>query len=161
MCGEASPALQEMQRIASAEPVNTLVNEVYLPQVKAAIALSQHHPERVAELLISAAPYILASKASQLLGAASLEASQWQQAVTDFAPGIRYRGVVLQEGPVGANAQAPDYGLCLLGTARAQSHLDKNAAIRSYRQLLDIWKNADSDFVQAQDARRELAALQK
>src|SRR6266704_615796 len=82
----------------------------------------------------------------------------WQQAVTDLQPGVRYRGLALQEGPVGT-AQAPDYALCLLGTARAQSHFDKAAADRSYQQLLDIWKNADSDFIPLQEAKRELAAL--
>src|SRR5207249_1095088 len=81
-----------------------------------------------------------------LLGRASLEMGQWQQAVTDLQPGVHYRGLALQEGPVGT-AQAPDYALCLLGTARAQSHFDKAAANRSYQQLLDIWKNADSDFI--------------
>ena len=87
-----------------------------------------------------------------------MEMSQWQQAVTDLQPGIRYRGLALQEGTVGT-AQSPDYALCLLGTARAQSHFDKAAAVHSYQQLLDIWKNADTDFIPAQEAKRELAAL--
>src|SRR5207244_3998899 len=78
--------------------------------------------------------------------------------LTDLQPGVRYRGLALQEGPVGT-AQAPDYALCLLGTARAQSHFDKAVANRSYQQLLDIWKNADSDFIPLQEAKRELAAL--
>ncbi len=157
LCGDAA-AMQEIERLASAEPTNTLVNEVYLPQVKAAVALAQHQPDRVASLLTSAAPYLLASKAPELLGQASLDMGHWQQAVADFAPGLRYRGLELQEGPNGS-AQAPDYTVCLLGTARAQSHIDKAAAIRSYQQLLDIWKNADADFKPAQEAKREFAAL--
>ncbi len=159
-CGESGPALQEMERLASAEPTNTLVNDVYLPEVKSAVALVEHHPEQVSELLTSAAPYLMASKAPQLLGLASLASSQWQQAVTDFAPGLRYRGAGLQDGPAG-NPQVPDYPLCLLGTARAQSHFDQAAAIQSYQKLLDIWKNADPDFRPAQDAKREMAALQR
>ena len=159
-CGESDPALKEMARLASAEPTNTLVNEVYLPEVKSAIALMEHHPQQVSDLLTSAAPYLMASKAPQLLGLASLASSQWQQAVTDFAPGLRYRGAALQDGPAG-NPQVPDYPLCLLGTARAQSHFDKAAAAQSYQKLLDIWKNADPDFVPAQEARREMAALQQ
>ncbi len=158
-CGDAT-AVQEMERLATAEPTNTLVNEVYLPQVKAAVALTQHQPQKVSELLTSAAPYLLASKAPELLGEASLQMQHWQQAVSDFAPGIRYRGLVLQEGPNGI-AESPDYVLCLLGTARAQSHFDKAAAIRSYQQVLEIWKSADSDFIPAQEAKAELAALQK
>ncbi len=157
-CGESGPALQEMERLASEEPTNTLVHEVYLPEVKSAIALVEHHPQQVSDLLTSAAPYLMASKAPELLGFASLASSQWQQAVADFAPGLRYRGAGLQEGPIG-NPQAPDYPLCLLGTARAQSHFDKAAAIQSYQKLLAIWKNADPDFRPAQDAKREMAAL--
>jgi len=93
LCGETGPAVQEMERLTSAEPANTLVNEVYLPQVKAAAALRQHHPEQVSELLTSVAPYLLVSKASQLLGLASLETNRWQQAIADFAPGLR--GIVV------------------------------------------------------------------
>src|SRR6202022_388113 len=104
-------------------------------EVKAAIALAQHHPEQVSGLLSSASAYTQVSKAPHLLGRASLEMSQWQQSVTDLQPGIRYRGLALQEGPVGT-AQAPDYTLCLLGTARGQAHFDKGAAMRSSHQLL-------------------------
>jgi hypothetical protein len=160
LCGDAGPALQEMEHAASAEPADTLVNEVYWPQVKAAIALTQHRPQEVSDLLSSAAPYLLASETPQLSGLAALQLSRWQEAVTDFAPGRQYRGVSLQEGP-GGNPQAPDYTLCLLGTARAQSHFDKAAAMQSYQKLLAIWKNADPDFRLAQDAKRELAALQQ
>ncbi len=158
LCGEGAAAAQELQRVITAGPNNTLATEVFMPEVKAAAALAQHHPENVADLLTSTGPYTLVSKAPQLLGSASLDKAQWQQAVTDFAPGVRYRGAVLQEATL-SNTQAPDYTLCLLGTARAQSHFDKASAIRSYQQLLDIWKNADADFVPAQEARRELAAL--
>jgi eukaryotic-like serine/threonine-protein kinase len=158
LCGETGPAMKEMQHLASTVPKNTLVNDVYLPQVKAASALAQHHPEQVSGLLSSANSYALVSKVPELLGRASLEMSQWQQAVTDLQPGVRYRGLVLQEGPVGTE-QAPDYPLCLLDTARAQAHFDKAAAMRSYQQLLDIWKDADADFIPAQEAKREMAAL--
>ena len=56
-------------------------------------------------------------------------------------------------------AQVPDYALCLLGTARAQTQTDPAAAARTYEQLLLLWKNADADFIPAQEARREQAAL--
>jgi len=106
----------------------------------------------------SVAPYILVSKAPQLLGRASMELKNPQQAVADFAPGLRYRGLSLAES-TGGSSQAPDYILCLLGTARAQAQFDKPAATKTYTQLLDIWKNAEPDFIPAQEAKRELAAL--
>ena len=159
LCAD-SAGIQEMQKLAASLPLNTLVNDVYSPQVKAAAALAKHHPETVAELLTSAGPYLLVSKASQLLGRASLDTSQWQQAVNDFSTGLRYRGIALQQITLG-NPQGPDYTFSLLGTARAQSHLDKAAAVHSYQQLLDIWKEADADFIPAQEAKHELSALQQ
>jgi serine/threonine protein kinase/Flp pilus assembly protein TadD len=158
LCGDTGPALKEMARVASDAPNNTLANEIYLPEVKAAAALLQHHPEQVAGLLSPAAPYLLVSKVPHLSGRASLEMKNAQQAITDFEPGIRYRAYSLGEGANGTG-QLPDYGLCLLGTARAQSQTDPAAATRTYGQLLQIWKNADADFIPAQEARREQAAL--
>jgi serine/threonine protein kinase len=157
LCGEGAAALKEAEHMAADAPTNTLVNDVYLPEVKAAAALAAHHPEQVAGLLASAAPYPLVTKAAHLLGRASLEMAHAQQAMTDFEPGVRYRALSLGEGT--NSGQAPDYVLCLLGTARAQVQFDKAAATRSYTQLLDIWKNADADFIPAQEAKRELAAL--
>jgi hypothetical protein len=81
-----------------------------------------------------------------------------QHAITDFEPGIRYRALSLGEGANGST-QIPDYALCLLGTARAQTQTDPAAAARTYEQLLQLWKNADPDFIPAQEARREQAAL--
>ena len=162
LCGETADTvkdpIKDMEHLAASAPNNTLVNEIFLPEVKAATALAARHPDQVAALLNSTAPYMLVSVAPQLLGRASLESKNPQQAVTDFAPCLRYRGVTLQEGS-GADTQAPDYPLCLLGTARAQAQFDKAAAIKSYQQLLDIWKNADADFIPAQEAKREFAAL--
>jgi serine/threonine protein kinase/Flp pilus assembly protein TadD len=158
LCGEASIGLKEIERLAAESPTNTLVNEIYLPEVKAAAALAAHHPEQVSGLMNSVAPYVLVSKAPQLLGRASMELKSPQQAVSDFAPGIRYRGLSLAES-TGGSSQAPDYILCLLDTARAQTQFDKPAAIKAYTQLLDLWKNADPDFIPAQEAKRELAAL--
>jgi len=158
LCGDTGPALNAVERLAAEEPNNALVSDIYLPEVKAAAALLQHHPEQVAALLTSAGPYLLVTKAPHMLGRASLEMKHGQQAVTDFEPGIRYRGLGLGEGATGS-AQAPDYTLCLLGTARAQAQFDRGAATRSYQQLLDLWKSADADFIPVQEARRELAAL--
>jgi eukaryotic-like serine/threonine-protein kinase len=158
LCGETGPALKEIEHAASEAPTNTLYNEIYLPEVRAAAALAQHKPDQVAGLLTSASPYLLASKAAQLLGQASLEMKKPEQAVTDFASGTRYRNLALGEGAAGG-AQVPNYTLCLLGTARAQAQFDKAAATKNYQQLLDIWKNADPDFIPAQEAKRELSAL--
>ena len=158
LCGESATGLKEIEREAAAEPTNTLLTQIYLPEVKAAVAMAEHRPQQVASLLDPAIAYVLASKAPQLLGPASMAKRNPQQAVSDFEPGIRYRGIGLSEGS-GGQLQAPDYPLCLLGTARAEAQFDRATAARNYKRLLDIWKNADPDFTPAQEARRELAAL--
>jgi hypothetical protein len=81
LCGEPGPAAQEAEAMVKSAPTNTLVNEVYLPEVKAATALLQRRPQQVADLLASAGPYVLVSKAPQFLGRAALEMGQAQQAV--------------------------------------------------------------------------------
>jgi len=160
LCGEGPPALKEIERLAADQPMNTLLNEVYLREVKAAAALVQHKNDEVARLLDPAAQYLLVCKAPQMLGLAALDAHQPQQAVKAFSTGLRYRGAGLQENS-GGNVQIPDYALSLLGTARAQAQFDKAAAIKSYQQLLQIWKNADSSFGPALEAKKELAQLSK
>ena len=102
LCGDTGPALKEMGRLAADAPNNTLANEIYLPEVKAAVALLQHHPEQVVALLSPAAPYLLVSKVPHLSGRASLEMKNAQQAITDFEPGIRYRALSLGEGANGS-----------------------------------------------------------
>jgi hypothetical protein len=158
-CGEEGLALKEVERLVAAAPSNTLTGDIYLPEVKAAAALAAHHPEQVTGLLTPALPYLLVSKTPHLLGRASLETNHAQQAVNDFEPGVRYPSLAVGQEGVSGSAQAPDYVLCLLGTARAQAQFDRAAATRSYQQVLEIWKNADADFIPAQEARRELAAL--
>jgi serine/threonine protein kinase/Flp pilus assembly protein TadD len=160
LCGDAVAAVKQMEQLAADTPSNTLTNNVYLPEVKAAAALSAHHPEQVAGLLTQVIPYALVSKAPQLLGRASLEMKNGQQAITDFEPGIHYLPLSLGEGG-GGSSQGPDYPLCLLGTARAQAQSGATAAAReNYQKLLGIWKNADPDFVPAREAKAEFAKLQ-
>ncbi len=158
LCGEGAPALKQIERAAAEAPTNTLYNDVYVPEVKAAIALMEHHPDQAAATLSPAASYVLVAKTAHLLGEASLQLKKPEQAVTDFEPGLRYKPLAIGEG-VGGSSQNPDYPLCLLGTARAQAQFDRAAATKSYQQLLDIWKNADADFILAQEAKREFAAL--
>src|SRR5258708_35189723 len=86
LCGEGGSALKEMERLAAEAPTNTLRNDIYVPEVNAPCALAQHHPAQVSALLNSVAPYGLVSKGPQLLGLASLQMKNPQQAVTDFAP---------------------------------------------------------------------------
>jgi eukaryotic-like serine/threonine-protein kinase len=160
LCGEGELAAKQMERTAAEQPTNTLLNQVYLPEVKAATALVQHKDDEVVKILDPVIPYLIVSKAPHLLGMAALDAHRAEDAVKAFSTGLRYRALGFQEA-TGGSTQIPDYALCLLGTARAQAQFDKPAAIKSYQQLLKIWKNADADFGPAIAAKKELAELNK
>jgi tetratricopeptide (TPR) repeat protein len=56
--------------------------------------------------------------------------------------------------------RAPQRTESLLGLARAESAMgDKAAAAQTYRQLLEIWKNADPDYVAQENVQRNFSAL--
>lgn len=56
--------------------------------------------------------------------------------------------------------RAPQRTESLLGLARAETAMgDKAAASQTYRQLLEIWKNADPDYLAQEDVQRSLSAL--
>jgi hypothetical protein len=160
LCGGGQAATKELERVATDSPTNTLVNAVYLPEVKAAAAISQRQYDEVPKLLDGTTQYAQISKVPQLLGMASLAMHNPQQAANDFKLGLRYRAVGLQEA-AGGTPQDPVYPLCLLGLARAQAQFDKPGAVADYQKLVELWKNADADFQLAVDARKELAALTK
>jgi tetratricopeptide (TPR) repeat protein len=54
---------------------------------------------------------------------------------------------------------APQRTESLLGLARAESAMgDKAAAAQTYRQLLEIWKDADPDYAPREEVQRDLSA---
>jgi tetratricopeptide (TPR) repeat protein len=159
LCGEGAPALAEAEKLAHANPDNTLANQVFLPEVKAAVALASHHPEQVKVLLTEAERYGDSSYSPYLEAVAYLEQKQPSGAISALDPARRWSGTSLQ---VGANGclQVPLYSTALLLTARAQAMQgDKAGAFKTYQQLLDAWKTADSGFRPREEAQHELAAL--
>ncbi len=159
LCGEGATALAEAEKLARDNPDNTLANQIYLAEVKAAIALAAHHPDQVKTMLAQGEAFGDASYIPYLEGLAYLQQKNAAAAISALAPARRWSGTSLQ---VGANGclQVPLYSTALLLTARAQAMQgDKAAAIKTYQQLLDAWKTADAGFKPREDAQHELAAL--
>jgi class 3 adenylate cyclase/tetratricopeptide (TPR) repeat protein len=160
LCGVSDPALAAARKLAAENASNILANQLYLPEVKAAIALRQHHPEQVKALLNEAERYGVASYVPYLEGTAELAMKKPKEAMAALAPARRWRGVALQVGGNGL-PQGTVYQVALQLTARAQAMAGSKAdAVKTYQDLLEQWKTADADFAPAAAARRELAALQ-
>ena len=125
-------------------PSDTLVNNYWVPSVRAAIALDEKNPGAALEALQPAAPYELASPLPgiaflypiYLRGLAYLQAGQGKLAAAEFQKMLDHRGIVLNF-PTAALAHLQ------LGRAKAMAG-DKDGAREAYRDFLALWKGADA-----------------
>jgi len=141
-------------------PSDTIVNDYWLPSIRAALALDEKNPAAAIEALQPALPYEFGSPTpgiaygypAYLRGLAYLEAGQGKEAAAEFQKVLDHRGVVLNF-PIGA--------LAYLQMARAQSlYGDKDGAERAYKDFLKIWKDADADNPVLLQAKVEFAKLE-
>jgi len=142
-------------------PSDTILNNYWVPGIRAAIAMDEKNPGKAIEVLRAAEPYDAASPVPgvvelypvYLRGLAYLQARRGPQAAVEFRKVLRYSGIVLNF-PIGALAH--------LQLARAQAMSGDNASARqSYRDFLTLWKDADPDLPIYEQAKAEYAKLQQ
>ena len=152
LCNDKADAVPLLAKLAADSPQDTLIQQINLPQDRAALALADHQPAVALQLLpgpsnldnVSAIPY--------LRGLAHLELHDAASAIADFKITTRWKG----NGVLNAN-----YGQGLLGLARAYTlNSDKPNALKTYQTLLTLWQHADPDLPQLLAAKKEYAALQ-
>jgi DNA-binding winged helix-turn-helix (wHTH) protein/tetratricopeptide (TPR) repeat protein len=146
---------------------DTRVQFIYLPTLRALLALNRSQPANAVELLQTAIPYEggtpIEGGSEFLLGAgnlypayvrglAYLAAHRGREAAAEFQKILDHRGIVISD-PVGALAQMQ------LGRAYALAG-DKDKARTAYGDFLTPWKDADPDIPILKYAQREHASLQ-
>jgi eukaryotic-like serine/threonine-protein kinase len=140
-------------------PLNTLLNDYWLPTIRAAIELNRKHPEKAVELLEAASGYELGEPSPiggtlypvYVRGEAYLNAGQGQQAAAEFQKLIDHRSTV-QNFVLGALAHLQ------LGRAFALS-VDSAKARAAYQDFFTLWKDADPDIPILKQAKAEYAML--
>ena len=144
-------------------PDDSSVQAVYVPVIRAVLALKAQKPADALELLRSAAPYELGTPLCSapayfgmlypvyVRGLAYLAARQGDEAAAEFQKILDHRSVVVSD-PIGALARLQ------LGRAFAMAG-DSGRASTSYQEFLTLWKDADPDLALPRQARMELAAL--
>jgi serine/threonine protein kinase/tetratricopeptide (TPR) repeat protein len=148
--------------LASRFPQDTTVRFVYLPTVRAQLAVNRGDAAKALELLQAAASYELGVPSTSnfandlyaiyVRGEAALAANSWQEAEAQFQKIIDARGLVVNE-PIAA--------LAYLERGRAEvSSGDSVKGKNSYETFFQLWKSADSDLPVLKDARTEYAKLQ-
>jgi len=156
--GDSAGARRLEQALHRDFPRDTLIQNCVLPTVHAAIELNQNRPDQAIEALETAAPYELGINGylsplypAYLRGLAYLKASRGPEAAAEFQKLLARPGLVLNSLPA---------ALAQLQLARAQSLSgDKDAARRSYRDFLVLWKDADPGLPVFRQVQAESAGL--
>ncbi len=144
-------------------PEDTLVQFVYLPSIRAKLALNKGNASEAIQDLEATLPYELGvSRAGDfvgnmmfpafLRGEAYLAARQGGKAAAEFQKIVDHRGLVLNR-PIGALAH--------LGLGRAYAlQGDIPRARAAYQDFFTLWKNADPGIPLLQQGKAEYAKLQ-
>jgi tetratricopeptide (TPR) repeat protein len=136
---------------------------MYLPPIRALLALRRGDPAKAIDVLKTGASYDLGLPpcvapafigpfyAIYVRGQAYLAAHQGVEAAAEFQKILNHRGIVVSD-PIGALAHLQ------LGRAYVLSG-DPSRAKTAYQDFLALWKDADEDIPILKDARAEYAKL--
>jgi predicted Zn-dependent protease len=141
--------------------VNTIVQSVWLPTIRAQIELSRGSAAKAVDLLQPATPYELGEGIGSLnfvcilpayiRGEAYLGAKQGSAAAAEFQKILDHRGLV---------SNCWSGALAHLGLARSYALSGDTAKGRTnYQDFLALWKDADPSLPVLQQAKSEYAKL--
>ncbi|MGH8218906.1 MAG: winged helix-turn-helix domain-containing protein [Steroidobacteraceae bacterium] len=155
LSGELAGAARAADQLARENPPGGFVEQVGIPETRAAIEIERDNPTKAVEILASTAPYeagwIDSYRAAYLRGEAYLAAHQGRLAAVEFQKILDHPGVVLNS-LIGALAH--------LQIARAYAMQgDFARAGTAYRSFLTLWNYADPDIPILQQAKAEYARL--
>jgi len=156
--GDAAGAQNLADKLNQQYPLDTVVQNYWLPTIHASLALQRGDAQAAIQSLEKAEAYELGNQGFGILypvyvrGLAYLKARQGEQAAAEFRKILTHRGIA-KNSPLAALSQ--------LQLARALAIMgDQAGARKSYQDFLADWKNADSNLPLLQQAKAEYAKLQ-
>jgi len=160
--GDSTRAQRLADEVQKQFPLDTIINDYWLPTVRAAIEINRSNPAKAIEFVRTAAPYEMVGVSNFEFGAffypvyvrgqAFLLLHQGAEAAAEFQKFLAHPSMV---------ANNPLFVLAHLGLARAQAlqgDLDKSRA--AYQDFFTLWKDADQDIPILKQAKAEYAKLQ-
>ena len=147
---KAQPLIDELEQ---KHPKDTMVSQVWLPEIKAAIQLSKNNAQGALELLETTKRYESAAVLSPqtLRSVVYMKLGQGTQAAAEARRILDHRG----QGPLSTL-----WPLAHLALARASAMQgDTTQARKSYQDFLTLWKDADQDIPILLEAKREFEKL--
>ncbi len=156
--GDAAHAQALADDLDKRFPEGTLVQSVWVPTIRAQLALARKDSGKAIELLGPVAPYELAGRdgpygllAVAVRGNAYLMARKGSEAAAEFQKILDHPGIV-ESNPIGALAHLQ------IGRAYAMQG-DTAKAKAAYQDFLTLWKDADADVPVLIAAKAEYAKL--
>ncbi|MCU1307927.1 MAG: transcriptional regulator, CadC [Acidobacteriaceae bacterium] len=156
--------IDQAQRLADSLnqefPVDTLIQNYFLPTIRASMKLHQGDPAGAVDILRPTAKYDLAYPRpfnslypAYIRGLAFLQMGDGRSAAAEFQKILDHPGIV---------GRSVNGALSHLELARAQKMMgDLDAARKSYEDFLNLWKDADPDIPIYRQAKAEYANLRK
>ncbi len=153
LCNDRGDAVPLLTKLGKDYPEDTIIQQVLIPEGNAALELAAHQPANALKELEGSKAFYLVSIEAYLEGLAYLDLHDGTSAIEAFQRATAHKGNSLSNG-------LQDYGQGLLGLARAYTMAGNQAAAKkTYEDLFEVWKKADQDLKQLQEARKEYAAL--
>ena len=153
LSGQTDAAQQIVDEATQSQPRNTLAQNLWLPTIRAAIALKKNNPAAALEALQVTRNYEAAGMfyPNWLRGQAYLRLKQEREAAAEFEQIRTQRGW---------DVYSPLYPLAQLELARVY-HLrgDKTLARQAYDEFFAAWRDADASLPILLNARKEAATL--
>jgi serine/threonine protein kinase/tetratricopeptide (TPR) repeat protein len=159
--GDTSQAQKLADERSKLRPLDTIVQRVELPVIRAQIELARGKPQQAVEVLQGAAPFgfgtcgifeISSFCLPYWLGATYLRSGQGGAAAAQFQELLSHRHIVM------GHHWAPP---AQLGLARAHALAGDTAKARAaYQDFFALWKDADPDIPILKQAKAEYAKLQ-
>jgi eukaryotic-like serine/threonine-protein kinase len=153
LAGDTAKAQPLIQELEEKHPKDTMVNQVWLPEIKAAIELRKNNAEAALELLEPTRRYEAAAAFSSqtLRTMVYLKLGQGAHAAAEARKILDHRG----QSPL--STLSP---LAHLTLARASARQgDTTQARKSYQDFFALWKDADADIPILIAAKQEFAKL--
>jgi len=149
LCGEVAQAQSLVDELAKQYPQFTIVNDIWLPPIRAALELHRNNAAQALTGLQAASRYEAAGEfwPQYVRGLANLKLGKGSEAAVEFQKIVAGRSLA----PMSAL-----YPLAHLGLARAATlQGDAARARRAYEDFFALWKDADGDIPVLIEAKKE------
>ena len=173
LAGDVGKAESLAQDLNQRFPLDTQMQLLWLPAIRAQLALSRRNPsEALANLRVTAAPLEFGSISfvanvsclypTYIRGEAYLAARQGSKAAAEFQKILDHSGIVWNcwTGALAHLGVARANGLEAMSSQGAKADAARVRALAAYKDFLTLWKDADPDIPILKEAKGEYAKLQ-